>query len=46
MFRTLLGESGNSKAVDSLLIVIAGAFHASWLAKKRAAKSAGQSQSV
>lgn len=44
MFRALLGESGNSKAVDSLLIIIAGAFHASWLAKMRAAKSASQSQ--
>lgn len=40
MFRALLGASGNAKAIDGLLIIIAGAFHASWLAKVRTMKRA------
>lgn len=37
MFRSLLGASGNSKAIDGILILMGGAFHASWLAKVKAA---------
>lgn len=40
MFRALLGASGNSKALDRLWIIVAGPFHASWLAKVRADKTA------
>lgn len=36
MYRALLGVSDNTKAVDAVLIVLIGSFHASWLAKQRA----------
>lgn len=39
MFRSLLGASGNAKWLDGLLIIISGAFHASYLARERAHKS-------
>ncbi|MEM1019851.1 MAG: DUF1145 domain-containing protein [Pseudomonadota bacterium] len=42
-FRKLLGESGNHKAVDALLIIVAGAFHATWLAKHRTLSNSAHS---
>lgn len=39
MFHKLLGASGNPKWLDSLLIIITGAFHASYLARERAERS-------
>ncbi|MEM9877932.1 MAG: DUF1145 domain-containing protein [Pseudomonadota bacterium] len=39
MFRKLLGASGNAKLLDSMLILISGAFFASYLAKVRADKT-------
>ncbi|MEO0411879.1 MAG: DUF1145 domain-containing protein [Pseudomonadota bacterium] len=39
MFRSLLGASGNPKWLDSLLIIVSGAFHASYLARQRAQRS-------